>query len=272
MTHAAVRGLMRSLELAGNALRGRPLRRRSRDRTLLERHILPAYAGRADVRRVLFVGCASYTQHYEQLFRHAEYWTLDAVPRNRRWGARLHLRDRLERLDRHVAPDYFDLIICNGVLGWGLNRRDDAETAFAACRRALRDGGELVLGWNDVYPHNAVRPQTLVALQRYERCALHGIGGPVVRIDVPHRHVYEFYRKGGTGAEHADTSLIARDPGPNAAALHRSAIPPRAPGLGPERARAGVPPAGDARLRRSTNPSSCDAQLSVLLELAPPSR
>jgi hypothetical protein len=148
------------------------------------------------VRRVLFVGCARYTQHYAQLFSHAEYWTIDAVPRNRRWGAQLHIRDRLERLDRHVAPGYFDLIVCNGVLGWGLNRRDDAEAAFTVCLEALRAGGELVVGWNDVFPRNAVRPDSLKALKRYERCPKSDLGGPVVRIDVPHRHVFEFYRKG----------------------------------------------------------------------------
>ena len=132
MTLPAVRGLLRSVELAVDALRGRPMHRRAPDRTLLERHILPAYARREDVRRVLFVGCARYTAHYGRLFDHAEYWTMDAVPRNRRWGAPRHIRDRLERLDRHVTPGYFDLIVCNGVLGWGLNRRDDAESAFNA--------------------------------------------------------------------------------------------------------------------------------------------
>jgi len=231
MTLAAVRGLLRSLELAGEVLSGRPMRRRARDRTLLECHVLPAYARRDDVRRVLFVGCARYTRHYEQWFTQAEYWTIDPRPRNRRWGARLHLCDRLERLDRHVAPDYFDLIVCNGVLGWGLNRREDADAAFAACRHALRSGGELLLGWNDVYPHNAVQPQTLASLQRYERCAVYGLGRPVVRIDVPHRHVFECYRKGGGDA--GATS--------------------------------------EGRLSRSTNPSSSDAELSVLVELARPS-
>lgn len=189
------------------------MRRRSRDRTLLERHILPAYARRADVRRVLFVGCARYTQHYRRFFVASEYWTMDAVPRNRRWGARLHIRDRLERLDRHVAPGYFDLIICNGVLGWGLNRRDDAESAFAACHRALRVGGELVLGWNDIFPHNEVRPESLNALRRYERVAVHGLCGPVVRVDVPHRHVFEFYRKGTAGDGQADNRVAASGAG-----------------------------------------------------------
>ena len=204
-----VHGLLRSLGVAGQALAGRPPRRRSRDRTLLERHILPAYARRADIRRVLFVGCARYTRHYEGLFDNVEYWTLDAAARKRRWGATRHIHDRLERLDRHVAPGHFDLIVCNGVLGWGLNRRDDAEAAFAACHIALRPGGELVVGWNDVAPHDAVRPESLVALRRFERCSVPGLGGPVVRIDVPHRHVFEFYRKRAAESGQGDSVVGA---------------------------------------------------------------
>lgn len=212
MTLAAFHGLLRSLAAARDLLRGRPARRRARDREVLERRILPAYARRPDVQRVLFVGCARYTQHYEHLFGHAEYWTIDPLPRNRRWGARRHIRDRLERLDRHVAPDHFDLIVCNGVLGWGLNRHDDAEAAFAACHRALRPGGELVLGWNDVFPHGAVRPETIGALRRFARSAGQGIGGPSLRIGEPHRHVFEFYRKPEAAPGHARSVVGASSP------------------------------------------------------------
>jgi hypothetical protein len=80
-------------------------------------------------------------------------------------------------------------------LGWGLNRHDDAEAAFAACHRALRAGGELVLGWNGVFPHSAVRPETIGALRSFARSGVEGIGGPSLRIRAPHRHVFEFYRK-----------------------------------------------------------------------------
>ena len=216
MNLAAFQGLLRSLATAGDVLRGRPMHRRTRDRALLERHILPACARRSDVRRVLFVGCARYTQHYERIFSHAEYWTIDPLPKNRRWGARRHIRDRLERLDRHVAPGHFDLIVCNGVLGWGLNRREDAETAFAACHRALRTGGELILGWNEVFPHSAVRPETIGTLRRFARSAIHGLGGPAVRIDVPHRHVFEFYRKVDSRAAHGDKVVGASGAGAHA--------------------------------------------------------
>lgn len=176
-------------------LGGGPAQRRTSDRRLLEERILPALAARDDVRRVLFVGCAPYTRHYEALFGHAEYWTIEPSLRRRRWGAQRHLADRLEHLGRHVAPGSFDAIVCNGVLGWGLDTAQAAEAAFTACHDALRPGGLLVVGWNDVRPRNRVVPSSIAALGRLERAAFADFGAPQVRVDGPHRHVFDFYRR-----------------------------------------------------------------------------
>jgi SAM-dependent methyltransferase len=205
MMVAALQGALRSASDWLKSVTGRPVRRRSADRQYLEQVVLPALAGQADVRRVLFVGCASFTRHYEAIFEHAEYWTIDPVPRRRRWGAGRHIVDRLERLGRHLPDEYFDLIVCNGVLGWGLDRRDDAEAAFAACHAALRPGGTLVVGWNDIRPHNAVRPDSLASLRRFARAAAGHGSSPQVRIGVPHRHVFDFYRRGSAVALQADS-------------------------------------------------------------------
>src|SRR5881396_3508512 len=53
--------------LARNAL-GLPNPMRTRDRDTLEKVILAHYVKRADIERVLFVGCAWYTRHYETAF------------------------------------------------------------------------------------------------------------------------------------------------------------------------------------------------------------
>lgn len=193
MIVAALRGVLRDALDGVVAAPGRPTRRRTSDRWLLERSILPALARRPGMRRVLFVGCARYTQHYESIFAGAEYWTLDPVPARRRWGAQRHIADVLQRVDRHVPPAQFDLIVCNGVLGWGLDAAVDADAAFAACRTVLRPGGGLLLGWNDVAPRNRVRPGELAALAVYERHLVPGIGVVQARAPGARRHVYEFY-------------------------------------------------------------------------------
>jgi SAM-dependent methyltransferase len=145
----AIQGLQRSLSIRWQEIRGRAPRRVSEDRRVLEQQILPAYAREPGITRVLFAGCASYTQHYEALFAGHKYWSIDPVAARQRHGARRHITDSLQHLAIHVPAGYFDLIVCNGVLGWGLNARKEADAAFAACHAALREGGHLLMGWND---------------------------------------------------------------------------------------------------------------------------
>jgi len=191
---AAIQGLGRSLSISWQEARGRSPRRRSEDRRVLEQKILPAFARAPGITRVLFAGCASYTHHYETQFAGAEYWSIDPATANQRHGAKRHIADNLQHLARHVPAGYFDLVVCNGVLGWGLNRLEEADAAFAACYAALRDGGHLLLGWNDLFPRNRVRPDELQSLSRFERAPF-GPFAARLRIEVPHRHVYDFYRK-----------------------------------------------------------------------------
>ena len=200
MTSPAVQGFLRSIWLAGCRVLGLPAHLRTADRQVLEQVILPAYARRSDITRVLFVGCASYTQHYSELFSEREYWTIDPVPRRRSHGGTRHIVDRLENLGRYAEPVYFDLIVCNGVLGWGLNTLDSAEAAFEACHRHLREGGELVVGWNDVPPRNRVAPDEVPALQRFEPMVFAPVETARLRIDAPQKHVFDFYRKGSAAA------------------------------------------------------------------------
>lgn len=173
---------------AGRRAFGLSSHRQTEDRRVLEQEILPAYAQRADMARVLFVGCAVYTQPYAELFSERDYWTIDPVAGRRRYGGLHHIVDRLENLGSHAPADYFDLILCNGVLGWGLNALADADAAFAACHFHLRRGGELMIGWNDIVPRNRVAPEDVPALRRFALAQRR-------KIDVAHRHVFDFYQK-----------------------------------------------------------------------------
>lgn len=165
------------------------------DRQALEQVILPEYARRFYVERILFVGCAAYTQRYGEMFGAREYWTIDPVARRRRYGSRRHIVDQLQNLGRHVPPGYFDLIICNGVLGWGLNAPEDADSAFAACLTHLRAGGELMLGWNNIMPRNRVLPDDITALRRFDRVQFGPSQTARWIIDAANRHVFDFYQK-----------------------------------------------------------------------------
>ena len=195
MVVSSLQGLLRTVVLAARRALGLPAQLHTEDRRILEQVILPEYARRSDIARVLFVGCAAYTQRYGEIFGGREYWTIDPVARKSRYGSERHIVDQLQNLGRHVQPGYFDLVVCNGVLGWGLNALEDADTAFAACHTHLRAGGDLLLGWNDIAPRNRVVPASVPALRRFDS----GRFGPSQIahwvIDAPNHHVFDFYRK-----------------------------------------------------------------------------
>ena len=180
--------------LLRNAI-GLPNRLHSPDRDVLERVILPAYARLPGMRRVLFVGSDWYTRHYEKLFPGQQYWTLDPDPWKRKFGARRHIVAGLESLDAHFDESHFDLIICNGVFGWGLDQRDDCERAFLACFRRLKVGGHFMLGWNDVPEHTPLPLASLGSLARFKPQPLPALGTARFLADVQTRHVFDFYMK-----------------------------------------------------------------------------
>lgn len=170
------------------------------DRRVLERIIVPGYLAELPVSRVLFVGCDNYTAHYQrELFATCEYWTIDSNPKMRPFGAkRQHVIAPLEDLAKHFPEQYFDLIICNGVYGWGLDTAEQCEAAFAQCYVCLNTGGHLLIGWNDIPTHThraSVLLPEVANLARFEKYHFPALGTWRYVTDTPYRHTYEFYRK-----------------------------------------------------------------------------
>ncbi len=166
------------------------------DRRVLEQVIFGHYCAQDDVRRVLFVGCQWYTRHYErQFFPRHEFWTLEPDEKARRFGARRHVVAPLEQLAAHFPADTFDLILCNGVYGYGLDARAQCEAAFGQCFSRLREGGHFVLGWNDVPARTPVPLAEIRSLALFTPEALPALGTWRYPTRTPYRHVYDFYRK-----------------------------------------------------------------------------
>lgn len=178
---------------------GRQARIDTPDRRLLEDVILPHYGARDDVRCVLFVGTHWYTVHYPQYFPAARFLTLDIDPRQARHGSPGgHLVASVTEVDRHLSARCVDLVVLNGVFGWGLDRREDAEQALQAIHAVLRDDGELVVGWNDVPSRRPFPFGELRALSGYEKVVFPPLGRAVVLSGGDNAHRFEFYRKAGT--------------------------------------------------------------------------
>lgn len=172
-------------------------RHRAHDRRILDELILPRLAGNPRFARVLFVGCDWYTEHVESLFAAPgrEYATLEIDPRRARHGARRHIVGALGSLADHFPAGSLDLIICNGVIGWGLNDPAEIERSLAACAAALSPGGLLLLGWDDVPEKLPLPIGKIHALSALRPVVPEGFDSPVIETGTYARHTFGFWQK-----------------------------------------------------------------------------
>ncbi len=173
---------------------GLPYRLHSEDRKILDRKLLPWFAARNDVKKVLFVGCDSYTVHYKEYFLEDEYWTLEPDPLKKKFGSRNHIIGQLEDLANYVSENYFDLIICNGIYGWGLDEKEAIEKAFTSCYNCLGNNGFLILGWNNLPERTLVPLSNIKALHLFTPFEDLAIGGPTIITQTKHKHIFDLYR------------------------------------------------------------------------------
>jgi len=170
------------------------LRLPTEDRRILERIILPYFAARPEYGRVLFVGCSWYTRAYASMFRERQYSTMDIDPAKARWGApHRHYCESLTRVDGLFGEASLDLIVCNGVFGWGLDEEAEVEAAFRGCHACLRPDGILILGWNDVPAHRPFPPEQSRALQMFSPFRFPPLDSSRHQTATRNRHTYGFY-------------------------------------------------------------------------------
>jgi hypothetical protein len=171
------------------------------DRRVLEQIIFAHYGSDPRIKTVLFVGCNWFTAHYQRrYFTTHTYWTLDPDATRRRFGAKQHIVARLEEIGKYFPNGFLDLIICNGVYGWGLNRAEDCEAAMSQCYSCLAEAGHLLLGWNDMPQCDPAPLSSLVSLSRFSRYPFPAFGASQYLTNTPYRHTYNFYQKKERGA------------------------------------------------------------------------
>jgi hypothetical protein len=121
------------------------------DRRYMEDILLPAFA-RLHPSHVLSVGTQPYCSHYGKYFsaNGCEYWTMDIEPNLAQYGSPgRHITASVIDVDQHFKPDYFDLILMNGIFGWGVNDQNDQIKTLTNLRKIIRPASVLLIGWND---------------------------------------------------------------------------------------------------------------------------
>ncbi len=136
----------------------KPLRRRIThhviktlpSRAYMHTTLLPATTA-AVGRRMLFVGAQSYNQPFYDAARALDVavWSIDFDPDSAAHGApNGHFVGDIKRIDALVGDLKFDIIMFNGIFGFGINTPGDAAAALEAMAKVARGGGLLVVGWN----------------------------------------------------------------------------------------------------------------------------
>ncbi|WP_295446155.1 class I SAM-dependent methyltransferase [uncultured Thiodictyon sp.] len=170
---------------------------RSPDRALLIKSILPAFGQTSAVafhKAILWIGCRRYTKNYYSLLEHggAQCWTLDLDPRVSQWGraGRHVVGDILNLAD--IFPDIrFDVILCNGIFGFGIDTSSTQRRAAEAMATVITPGGWLLLGWNTDRIADPV--QTQVMKPWFDQASLPSVGERFVV--ARSTHVYDIFRR-----------------------------------------------------------------------------
>jgi SAM-dependent methyltransferase len=168
------------------------------DRIIFEDEIQPYFIKEDQYQNILFVGCEYYTKHYNRWYKGKNYYTYDYNPRKRRFGCRKHIIDCIENVETHFEKESLDLILCNGVYGWGLNERDHANQAFNGCYQSLRPGGVLMVGWNGIDDERYVipcPPNELESLQLFDPFQFPTRKQSRIASEGSFHHVFEFYQR-----------------------------------------------------------------------------
>lgn len=119
-------------------------------RTYLQTVLLPDLAA-AGCQRMLFVGVRSYNLAF---YRHCEalkiaVWIIDSDPTAAEYGApNGHFIGDVRQICALTAGLTFDVIIFNGILGFGINTAQDAIAAFDAMAKVAEPNSLILIGWN----------------------------------------------------------------------------------------------------------------------------
>lgn len=165
------------------------------DRKILENKILRHISESNGYQTILFVGCDWYTSGYKKLFKSKKYFTIEIDPKMSRYGTDLHIIDSITNIEKHFLPNSLDIVICNGVFGFGLNDEHEVIKAFEGIYNCVREGGVFILGWNDLPAYRPFDVRKLNVLSKFAPYRFPSLETNEYRVNNEHQHVFNFYTK-----------------------------------------------------------------------------
>lgn len=171
------------------------------NRTFLEHEIFGylnrCYGSEDKHRKLLFIGIDKHNWHYHRLLQ-LQFHTIEIKPKNAVYGQPgHHVVGSATQLPDHYSPETFDVVIANGLIGFGLNSPDDFELLLAGSYHILKPGGVFVLGYNNTPHRLGFAIDNVKSFQYFEPFTpdIDDVKGPYHAIDDEFRHTYLFLRK-----------------------------------------------------------------------------
>jgi len=166
-------------------------REKYEDRNVLESIIFPYVLTYFNPKTILDIGREDYQKFYNEFFKNRELWTMDSNPERKQFGSpHNHIIDYASNLKKHFKNDYFDFILMNGVLGWGLDSEKAIQKSFNAIYDILKPGGIFILGWND----SPLDLEKIEGLNKLKKLKFKPLGSDYFKCENGN-HQYGFYIK-----------------------------------------------------------------------------
>jgi SAM-dependent methyltransferase len=174
---------------------------RPEDRRVLEDIIIPCYQKDPAIQRILIVGVNRPGRHYPSLFAGKICLSIDLDHKRARYGAAQHIIDHIENLGHHIEPESLDLILMNGMIGWGINDQAALESVIETCHRHLCPGGSLLLSTDASRSGHGSLSEVRTLQEGFYATPLKPFGACSAVAAVPWHpkpeHVFYFFKKRG---------------------------------------------------------------------------
>lgn len=175
---------------------------KSPDRIIMRDNIIPSIIHQKKIilettqhnLNVLWIGTRKYTIKYisDMEKNNINVYTTDIDKNAIKYGNKNHKVCDAKYLDRYYGACVFDIVMMNGILGWGINTHEDQVESIINTGKILKSGGWLQLGWNInkiLDPiHSGIFDNT-----PFEHKIFPGLDTRIITCG--HSHVYDFFQK-----------------------------------------------------------------------------
>ncbi len=150
----------------------------------------------APAARCLFIGLDKHNWHYDRLLD-LDFYSIDVNPRNAAYGPPgRHVVGSATELSSYYPPNSFDVVIANGLIGFGLDTEEAFDQLMFECHRVLTGDGLLVVGYNDKPERLDFKVEQAAGFQVFKTFepGIAGMSGASHAVEDSFKHRYVFLR------------------------------------------------------------------------------